>query len=187
MIATELSIPGTYLLESPVHADDRGFFREWFSLPVLAAAGLGFAAQQANLSVSKRDVVRGLHYSVVPQGQAKLVTCALGEFDDVIVDIRVGSPTFGTVEVVSLAVDAGRSVLLPVGVAHGFCVTSDLAAICYLLSSPFNGPMELEIDPFDPDINVAWQLRGGAIVSEKDAHAPSLAQRRAADELPLFG
>ena len=187
MIATELSIPGTYLLESPVHADDRGFFREWFSLPDLVTAGLSFDAQQANLSVSKRDVVRGFHYSIAPQGHAKLVTCALGEFDDVIVDIRVGSPTFGTVEVVSLAVDAGRSVLLPVGVAHGFCVTSDLAAICYLLSSPFNGPMELEIDPFDPDINVAWQLRGGAIVSEKDAHAPSLAQRRAADELPLFG
>jgi dTDP-4-dehydrorhamnose 3,5-epimerase len=185
--ATELSIPGTYVLESPVRTDDRGFFREWFSLPDFVNAGLNFHTEQANLSFSKRDVVRGLHYSIAPQGQSKLVTCVMGEFDDVIVDIRVGSPTFGTVEVVSLAVDAGISVLLPVGVAHGFCVTSDTAAICYLLSSPFNGPMELEINAFDEEINVPWQLRGPAIQSEKDANAPSLAQRQAAGELPRFG
>jgi dTDP-4-dehydrorhamnose 3,5-epimerase len=184
--ATQLSIPGTYVLDSPVRADDRGFFREWFSLPQLVSAGLDFRVEQANLSFSKRDVVRGLHYSIAPQGQAKLVTCALGTFDDVIVDIREGSPTFGAVEVVSLAADAGLSVLLPAGVAHGFCVTSDTAAISYLLSSPFNGPMELEIDAFDEAIGVPWQLRGPAIQSEKDAKAPSLAQRQAAGELPHF-
>jgi dTDP-4-dehydrorhamnose 3,5-epimerase len=184
--ATELSIPGTFVLESPVRTDDRGFFREWFSLPDLVDAGLSFQTEQANLSFSKRDVVRGLHYSIAPQGQSKLVTCVVGEFDDVIVDIRVGSPKFGTVEVVHLAADAGVSVLLPMGVAHGFCVTSDTAAISYLLSSPFNGPMELEIDAFDEEINVPWQLRGAAVQSEKDAKAPSLAQRKAAGELPHF-
>lgn len=187
MNATELSIPGTYVLESPVHADDRGFFREWFKLPDLVTAGLNFHAEQANLSLSERNVVRGLHYSIAPQGQAKLVTCVLGEFDDVIVDIRVGSPKFGTVEVVHLAADAGRSVLVPVGVAHGFCVTSETAAICYLLSSPFNGPMELEINPLDAEINVPWPLSDEAKLSEKDAKAPSLAQRKAAGELPRFG
>jgi dTDP-4-dehydrorhamnose 3,5-epimerase len=184
--ATELSIAGTYVLDSPVHADDRGFFREWFSLPELASSGLSFAAEQANLSFSKRDVVRGLHYSIAARGQSKLVTCALGDFDDVIVDVRVGSPTFGTFELVHLAADAGLSVLVPVGVAHGFCVTSDTAAICYLLSSPFNGPMELEVDAFDEEINVPWQLRGPASQSEKDAKAPSLAQRLAAGQLPHF-
>jgi dTDP-4-dehydrorhamnose 3,5-epimerase len=185
--ATELSIPGTYILEAPVRADDRGFFREWFSLPELESSGLSFRTEQANLSFSKRDVVRGLHYSLAPQGQSKLVTCALGDFDDVIVDVRVGSPTFGAVEVVHLAVDAGLSVLLPAGVAHGFSVTSDTAAICYLLSSPFNGPMELGIDAFDEELNIPWQLHGPAIQSDKDAQAPSLSQRQAADELPRFG
>jgi dTDP-4-dehydrorhamnose 3,5-epimerase len=179
--ATELSIPGVFVLDSPVHADDRGFFREWFKLPDLTAVGLDFHAQQANLSLSERNVVRGLHYSIAPEGQAKLVTCVLGQFDDVIVDIREGSPHFGRYEVVQLAADAGRSVLVPV-----FCVTSESAEICYLLSSPFNGPMELEINPFDEEINVPWAISGAAIVSEKDANAPTLAQRAAARELPSF-
>jgi dTDP-4-dehydrorhamnose 3,5-epimerase len=183
---TELSIPGAFVLDSPVHADDRGFFREWFKLPDLTAAGLNFHTEQANLSLSERDVVRGLHYSIAPQGQAKLVTCVLGQFDDVIVDIREGSPQFGRFEVIQLSAGAGRSVLVPVGVAHGFCVTSETAEICYLLSSPFNGPMELEINPFDEEIKVPWALSGEAVVSDKDANAPTLAQRGAARELPTF-
>ena len=182
----ELSLPGVFLLESPVWGDDRGFFREWFKLPDFAAQGLDFTVHQANLSLSRRDVVRGLHYSVAPEGQAKVVTCALGELDDVIVDVRVGSPTFGRHEVVTLAADAGRSVLLPVGVAHGFCVTSDEAVLTYLLSSPFNAPHELEIDPFDPDLDIAWRVAGGPVVSPKDAAAPTLAARLAAGELPRF-
>ena len=88
-----------------------------------------FSAQQANLSISKRNVVRGLHYSMAPEGQAKVVTCAHGELDDVIVDIRVGSPTFGRHEVVHLAADEERSVYVPAGVAHGFCVTSEVGAL----------------------------------------------------------
>ncbi len=183
---TELSIPGLMVLESPVWADDRGYFREWFKLDDFEANGVGFHARQANLSMSQRNVVRGLHYSLAPEGQAKVVTCVYGELDDVIVDVRVGSPSFGHVEVVHLAADQPRSVLLPVGVAHGFCVTSELAALSYLLSSPFNALFELEIDPFDEEIAVPWTVTGEPIVSSKDAAAPSLAQRRSAHELPTF-
>lgn len=186
MKLSELSIPGLFVAESPVHGDDRGFFREWFKLDDFDAAGVPFHAEQANLSMSSRDVVRGLHYSVASQGQAKVVTCVFGELDDVIVDIRVGSPSFGRVEVVHLGAGEGRSVLLPAGVAHGFCVTSDHAALSYLLSSPFNASAELEINPFDPEINVPWTLRGQALVSPKDAAAPSLAARTASNELPNF-
>lgn len=182
----ELSIPGLFELESPVHGDDRGFFREWFKLDDFELEGVSFSARQANLSMSARDVVRGLHYSVAPEGQAKVVTCVYGELDDVIVDVRVGSPSFGRVEVVRLGGSVGRSVLLPAGVAHGFCVTSDQAALSYLLSSPFNASMELEISPFDPEIDVPWQLSGEPVVSAKDAAAPSLAARLAAGELPMF-
>ncbi|MBW4078473.1 MAG: dTDP-4-keto-6-deoxy-D-glucose epimerase [Acidobacteria bacterium] len=186
MNVTELSIPGLFVLESPVHGDDRGYFREWFKSGDLEVAGATFQARQANLSLSARDVVRGLHYSLAPEGQAKVVTCVFGELDDVIVDVRVGSPSFARVEVVHLAHNLGCSVLLPAGVAHGFCVTSEQAALSYLLSSPFNAPLELEINPFDAALNVPWSLTGEAIVSEKDARAPSLAERLAANELPRF-
>jgi dTDP-4-dehydrorhamnose 3,5-epimerase len=182
----ELSIPGLFVLESPVWSDDRGFFREWFKLGDFETQGLDFHARQANLSMSKRNVVRGLHYSLAPEGQAKVVACVFGELDDVIVDVRVGSPTFGRHEVVHLAANDVRSLLLPAGVAHGFCVTSEVAALSYLLASPFNAEAEFEIDPFDPQINVAWSLTGEAIVSQKDANAPTLAERQASNELPLF-
>ncbi len=182
----ELEISGLYVAESRVFADDRGYFREWFKLGDFESAGLDFSTQQSNLSLSTRNVVRGLHYSVAPRGQAKVVTCVYGTLDDVIVDIRVGSPTFGAVVTVSLAADQGTTVVLPAGVAHGFCVTSDTAALSYLLSTPYDAPHELEINPLDPEINVPWALSAEAILSEKDAAAPSLAQRRAAGELPIY-
>lgn len=186
MNVTELSIPGAYILDSAVWGDDRGFFREWFKRSDLDALGISFAIEQANLSMSRRGVVRGLHYSVAPEGQAKLVTCAYGELDDVIVDVRVGSPTFGRVEVVHLAAAEERSVILPAGAAHGFCVRSELAALSYLLSSPFNPTMELEINPFDETLNVPWRLDDPAVMSEKDAKAPSLENRLAAGQLPAY-
>ncbi|MGH3732062.1 MAG: dTDP-4-dehydrorhamnose 3,5-epimerase family protein [Acidimicrobiales bacterium] len=186
MKLAELPIPGAFLLESPVWEDDRGYFREWFKWGDLEAAGVAFPIQQANLSMSKRNVVRGLHYSLAPEGQAKIVTCACGELDDVLVDVRVGSPTYGLVEVVHLAASEERSVLIPAGIAHGFCMTSDIGVLTYLLSSPFNAEMELEINPFDEVLNVPWPLSGGAIVSPKDADAPTLGERLSKDELPRF-
>jgi dTDP-4-dehydrorhamnose 3,5-epimerase len=182
----ELSIPGLFVLESPVWSDDRGSFREWFKDEDFQAAGVTFRARQSNLSISKKNVVRGLHYSMAPEGQAKVVTCAHGELDDVIVDIRVGSPTFGQHEVVHLAAGEERSVYVPVGVAHGFCVTSETGALTYLLSSPFNAQFELEINPFDAELNVGWTIDGEAIVSPKDAGAPTFRERLDAKELPLF-
>ncbi len=184
MKVIELSIAGAYLIESPVWGDDRGYFREWFKESDLDNAGGAFPIQQANLSVSRRGVIRGLHYSLAPEGQAKVVTCAYGEVLDVIVDIRVGSPTFGGVETIHLAANEGQSVLLPVGAAHGFCVTSEVAALTYLLSSPFNAELELEINPFDASLAIAWPLLGEPIVSVKDAEAPTLADRLREDQLP---
>ncbi len=182
----ELEIAGLYVAESRVFADERGFFREWFKSGDFEAAGVRFTAEQSNLSMSARNVVRGLHYSLAPRGQAKVVTCVYGSLDDVIVDVRVGSPTFGAVVSVALAADEGTTVVLPAGVAHGFCVTSETAALSYLLSTPYDAPHELEIHPLDPEIAVPWRLSGEAILSEKDAAAPSLAARREAGELPTY-
>jgi dTDP-4-dehydrorhamnose 3,5-epimerase len=180
----ELSIPGAFVLESSVWEDDRGFFREWFKRGDLEAAGVDFPIQQANLSMSKRNVVRGLHYSLAPEGQVKLVTCAYGELDDVLVDVRMGSKAYGRVEVVHLSAEEERSVLIPTGVAHGFCVTSEIGALTYLLSSPFNAAMELEVNPFDKVLNIPWPLTDDAITSEKDAKAPTLMRRLWSGELP---
>ena len=182
----ELQIPGAYVLESPVWEDDRGYFREWFKFADLDAIGAAFSIQQANLSMSKRNVVRGLHYSLATEGQAKLVTCAYGELDDVLVDVRVGSPTYGIVEVIHLSASEERSVLIPAGLAHGFCVTSEIGALTYLLSSPFNADMELEINPFDKVLNVPWPLTDEAIVSPKDEKAPTMMERLWSGKLPLY-
>jgi dTDP-4-dehydrorhamnose 3,5-epimerase len=183
---TELSIGGAFVVESTVWVDDRGFFREWFKQSDFDEAGIDFDIQQANLSTSRRGVIRGLHYSIAPEGQAKVVTCVYGELVDVILDVRVGSPTFGKFETVHLAANEERSLLLPVGAAHGVCVTSEVAALSYLLSSPFNADLELEINPFDEALGVPWPLTGDAITSEKDAKAPTLAERLRDGQLPIY-
>ncbi len=182
----ELSIPGLFVLESPVHGDERGFFREWYKQEDFERANVDFHVEQANLSLSSRNVIRGLHYSRASQGQAKVVTCVLGELDDVIVDIRTGSPTFGQYEIVHLVAGEGRSVLVPRDVAHGYCATTDHAALSYLISSPFNASKEFEIHPLDPDLQIPWPITGEPVLSPKDAAAPSLASRLAAKELPVF-
>jgi dTDP-4-dehydrorhamnose 3,5-epimerase len=186
MKATELSIAGCYLLESPAHIDARGVFREWYWASELAEMDLPFVVRQANLSHSARGTVRGLHYSLAPEGQAKVVTCAYGELDEAIADVRIGSPTFGKVEYLTLSASSGHSVLVPAGAAHGFCVREQLAAMCYLLSSPYNPDLELDINPFDETLAVPWRIEVDAVMSAKDASAPSLAERQRQGELPVF-
>lgn len=180
-----LDIDGAFRLSSPVHEDERGAFREWFKYRDLDVAGLAWTVVQANLSRSARDAVRGLHFSLAPEGQAKIVTCVDGELVDVLVDVRDGSPTFGRVVTVSL-IAGGVSVYVPSGVAHGWCAVSEWATLCYLLSSPYAPELEREVHPLDPDLQIAWPLSGPAILSPKDAAAPSLAECRARGELPRF-
>lgn len=186
MELTPLDIHGAHRLTSPVHGDDRGFFREWFKLEELEAQHLGWTVAQANLSQSARGVVRGLHYSLAPEGQAKVVTCAGGELDEALVDVRQGSPTFGAVEYLRLRGDAGDAVLVPAGVAHGFCVQSESATLVYLLSSPYRPDVELTIYPFDPALKVPWAVPGAPTLSARDAAAPSMKERRERGELPQF-
>jgi len=184
--ATELSISGAHLIESPVFDDGRGIFREWFKSGDLEIDGIDFSVRQANLSHSVRGTVRGLHYSLAPEGQAKIVTCVMGELDDVIVDIRLGSPSFGRVVYVTLDARSGVSLHLPAGVAHGFCVREDFAAMAYLLTSPYDSTTELGISPFDSTLAVPWRLSSEPVLSLRDIEAPSLVERRERQELPIF-
>lgn len=181
-----LKIDGALRLESPVHADDRGLFREWFKYPDLDRAGVAWVVQQANLSRSPRNAVRGLHYSLAPDGQAKIVTCAHGDLVDVLVDVRVASPTYGVAETVSMNAGDGTSVYVPSGIAHGWCATSEWGVLVYLLSSPYAPELERGIHPLDPDLAIDWHLTDSAVLSPKDAGAPTWQTRASRHELPAF-
>ena len=190
MKLTPLGIEGAWLAESPVWSDDRGFFREWFKAEdIKVATGIDFAIEQANISQSNRGVIRGIHYSLAPQGQAKWVTCVSGAILDVVVDIRPESPTFKKYEVIDLKSNEGRAVLIGAGLGHGFLALEENTSISYLLSSPYSPESEFDINPMDPDFNIDWHLElvggMGVILSPKDAAAPTLAERLAEGKLPL--
>jgi dTDP-4-dehydrorhamnose 3,5-epimerase len=181
-----LGIEGAWLAESHVWDDERGFFREWFkSEDLFAATGINFTIQQANISQSQHGVIRGIHYSLAPQGQAKWVTCINGSIRDVIVDIRPGSPTFRKSVLVDLVATDGRAVLIGAGLGHGFASLAPLSTIAYLLSSPYSAPDEFEINSLDPELDIDWGLNlSGVMMSKKDGNAPSLAERQKKGQLP---
>ncbi len=187
MELTPLGIEGAWLAESPVWTDERGFFREWFkSADVLAATGINFSIQQANISQSHRGVIRGLHYSLALEGQAKWVTCVNGGIRDVIVDIRPSSPTFRKSVFVELNGLDGRAVLIGPGLGHGFASLADSSTIAYLLSSPYSPSEEFEINPLDPALGIDWGVDLAEVsLSEKDKMAPLLVHRQVEGKLPV--
>lgn len=186
MELTPLGIDGAWLAKSPVWSDERGFFREWFkSEDVLAATGINFSIQQANISQSQRGVIRGIHYSLAREGQAKWVTCVNGGIRDVIVDIRPSSPTFEKSVFVDLNGLDGRAVLIGPGLGHGFASLADSSTIAYLLSSPYSPTEEFEINPMDPELGIDWGIDLAEVsMSEKDKMAPLLAERNKEGKLP---
>lgn len=182
-----LGVAGAWLVEPVQHRDERGVFLEWYRAEDQAAAvGAPLQVAQANLSSSARDVVRGVHFADVPPGQAKYVTCVAGAVLDVIVDIRVGSPTFGRWEAVELDEDTRRAVYLSEGLGHAFCALSAQATIVYLCSTGYVPQRERTVHPLDPELGLPWPT-DAPILSAKDAAAPSLAEARQAGLLPHWG
>lgn len=186
MNVTALSIEGAFVLDPRVFPDDRGEFFELFKASAFeAATGRTLAVAQTNVSVSRRGVIRGIHYADVPPGQAKLVGALAGAVCDVIVDLREGSPTFGAVEYVELDAASHRTVFLAQGLGHGFCARTDHAVVAYHVSAEYNPAAEHGIDPYDPELAIAWPADVPHVLSAKDAAAPSLAAARAAGALPV--
>ena len=181
-----LEIDGVWLAESPVWADDRGFFREWFkSEAVKSATGRDFVFEQANVSLSSSGTLRGIHYSITPHGQAKWVTCVSGSIKDVIVDVRMKSKTYGKWLDVELRGDSGKALLLSEGLGHGFLALEDNTTVVYLVSTPFSPIDEFEINPFDEKIGINWGIDLSALkISNKDKNAPTLASRLDERKLP---
>lgn len=181
-----LTIEGAFEITPVQYGDARGVFLEWYRFDTLAAAvGHPLELAQANLSVSARDVVRGIHFADVPPGQAKYVTCVAGVVLDVVVDIRVGSPTFGQWESVRLDDEERRAVYLAEGLGHGFCALSERATVTYLCSTTYRPGHEHGIDPLDPELGIAWPTDAPQL-SAKDAAAPSLAQAIETGLLPQY-
>lgn len=186
MKLTPLGIDGAWLAESPVWSDDRGFFREWFkSEEVKAATGRDFGIEQANISLSSAGTLRGIHYSIAPRGQAKWITCVSGSIQDVIVDIRPDSNTFGKWVDVELKSDTGKAVLIGEGLGHGFLALEDNTAVAYLVSTQFSPRDEFEINPLDEKIGIKWGMELDSLkISNKDKIAPTLAGRVTEGKLP---
>lgn len=170
----DTKLNGPLLIEPAVHGDDRGFFVESYRENVLAELGVADRFVQDNHSRSAHGVVRGMHFAI-GDGQAKLVRCARGSIRDVLVDIRRGSPTFGEWEAYELDDSSLRLLYAPIGFAHGFCVTSDLADVAYKLSSYYDPSVERGFAYDDPEVGIDWpDIELSA--SERDAAAPRLAE-----------
>ena len=182
-----LSIDGAWAFTPPIHRDDRGSFYEWFrGGEFMDTLGYQLGIAQVNCSVSRRGVVRGIHFAEVPPGQAKYVSCAAGAILDVVVDLRSGSPTFAAWAAIQLDDENRRAVFLSEGLGHAFMALSDQATVLYLCSTPYAPGREHGVDPLDPDIAIEWPVDVKPILSDKDAAAPSLRSAQASGILPGY-
>lgn len=193
MQVRELTIGGAWEFTPVQHGDSRGLFLEAFKAAVLGdAIGHRFDLAQVNMSVSSAGSLRGVHFADVPPGQAKYVTCPKGAVLDVIVDIRVGSPTFGTYDTVLLDDADRRAVYLSEGLGHAFLALEDGSTVTYLCSTGYNPTGEHGINPLDPALGIEWPTvgRDGTPLiyelSEKDTAAPTLAQAAESGLLPGY-
>jgi dTDP-4-dehydrorhamnose 3,5-epimerase len=167
--------------------DPRGVFLETFKESVFSdAVGRPFGLKQANISVSRTGTVRGIHFASVPPGQAKYVQCVAGSVIDIIVDIRLGSPTFGSWDAVELNDRSREAVFIPEGLGHGFCALTDSATLSYFCSEPYAPEREFGIHPLDPDLALPWPANVDVVLSEKDADAPTLAVAAESGLLPDY-
>jgi dTDP-4-dehydrorhamnose 3,5-epimerase len=184
----ELSVPDAYEITPKQFGDDRGVFLEWYRFDRLSEiVGHSLDLRQANTSVSKRGVVRGIHFADVPRGQAKYVTVAHGAVLDFVIDIRVGSPTFGKWDSVLLDTTDRRAIYLSEGLGHAFVALEDDSVVTYLVSDTFSPEHEHGINPLDPDIALVFpDAAGTALLSPKDTDAPNLRSAAESGLLPRW-
>ena len=185
MQVDELKVPGAWSFTPRQFPDPRGVFLEWFQADALQQV-LGHRLQvaQANHSVSARGTMRGVHFADVPPSQAKYVYCTRGAVLDVVVDLRVGSPTFGVSDSVLLDDTDRRGIYLSEGLGHAFLALTDDANVTYLCSAPYAPGREHGISPLDPALALPWPDDVEPLLSDKDAAAPTLEQARAQGLLP---
>lgn len=184
----ELNVPHAWEITPAQRADDRGVFLEWYRFDVLESAiGHPLDLRQANTSVSRRGVVRGIHFADIPPSQAKYVTVAQGAVLDFVVDIRVGSPTFGHWDSVLLDTVDRRAIYLSEGLGHAFIALTEDATVSYLVSDTYSPDREHGINPLDPEVGLRFPDQAGTpLLSPKDTEAPGLSEAAAAGLLPTW-
>jgi epimerase EvaD len=186
--ARKLAVEGAIEFTPRVFPDDRGLFFSPFQEAAFEEAHGGplFRVAQTNHSVSKRGVVRGIHYTVTPPGCAKYVYCARGKALDIVVDIRVGSPTFGKWDAVRMDQDDHRAMYFPVGVGHAFVALEDDTVMAYLLSGPYVAENELALSVTDPALGLPLGAGAEPILSERDDAAVTFAEALRQGLLPDY-
>lgn len=187
MRARELSVPEAVEFTPTVFPDDRGRFAAPFQEPAfIEAVGHLLRVAQVNHSVSRRGTIRGVHFADVPPGQAKYVYCPRGRMLDVVVDVRVGSPTFGTWDAVTLDSTDCRAIYLAEGLGHAFVALEDDTVLTYLCSTGYRPAAEYGINPLDDELGLPWPTGLEVILSDKDAAAPNLKQAHDQGLLPRY-
>lgn len=190
MSFSPLKIQGSWVFEPRKFDDDRGSFHEVFKLSQISEVlGRAFEVKQVNHSISKAGVIRGIHWADFPPGQAKYVSCFRGSIWDVVVDIRVGSPTFGQWDAAELSAENGKCVLIEEGLGHVFLALEDDSVVSYLCSEPFNPSAEQGINPLDQDVAIPFSSKSISAsfeISPKDSEAPTLNQAQEQGILPIF-
>lgn len=189
----ELSVAGAWEVTPKVLGDPRGAFLEVYKADAFAAVvGHRLDLRQVNTSISAAGVVRGVHFADVPPSQAKYVTCVAGAVLDVVVDLRVGSPTFGRWDTVLLDDIDRRAVYLSEGLGHAFFSLDDGSVVQYLCSAQYAPGREHGVHPLDTRLAIVWPTRdrnGRPVtpqLSAKDEQAPSLDEALAAGLLPSY-
>jgi len=175
------------LFSPRIHGDKRGSFHEWFRHDgFVETFGQSMNLAQANASTSARGVLRGVHFADVPPGQAKYITCVRGSVLDVVVDLRVGSPTFGQWEATRLDDQNSRCLYIAEGLGHAFLALEDDSTVIYLCSEGYNPGHEHGVHPLDPDLAIEWPSDVEPTLSPKDAEAPSFVDAQRTGLLPDY-
>jgi epimerase EvaD len=188
MRSRPLAVAGAFVFTPEVFTDERGFFVSPLQQSALldATGQASFPAVQANVSRSRRGVVRGIHFTRTPPGCAKYVHCPQGQALDIVVDIRVGSPTFGRWDAVLLDPETACGVYMPIGVGHAFVALTDPATMSYIITASYDPDNELAVLATDPALALPIPPDIEPIMSARDKVAPTLAEAEAAGLLPDY-
>lgn len=185
--AHPLVISDAWCFEAATHHDNRGSFHEWYSVSAFREAlGHDLHLSQANCSVSNRGTLRGIKYTGGHPAQAKYVTCLSGAVLDVVVDLRVGSPTFGAWHMERLDEAKATAVYLGPGLGHAFMSLVDGSTVAYLLTAAHDPRRERSVHPLDPDIGITWPHDVTVVLSNQDSSAPGLHEACRAGLLPEY-
>jgi len=186
MKTSALKISGSWIIEFQKFEDNRGYFYESFKdEDFQKQIGRQLLIKQTNTSSSSKGSVRGIHYALVPPSQAKLVQCQRGSIKDYVIDIRVGSPTFGEFEEIALSENSPTAVFIEEGLAHAFVALENNTIVTYYVSEIYNPEREKGINPFDQTLNVKWP-DVELMISEKDKEAISLQEAKTQGLLPFW-